>query len=167
MDRSREDVRSKVLGQRKLEDDDGVAVNGGVELFCNVFDKLRSDNWFDVWLLRAGMQMSDKVSFVRYRSGFYLNQTERFGKSGTRRVSRPLAGWRKTIDKFRTDGQTLEGQRVPPVYLCPVFIERIHFTLLEINERVYTIFHYELMACEAIVSGRIEPSRVGKIVQVS
>jgi hypothetical protein len=61
-----ENVRIKVLGKRKLEDDDSVAIDGGVELFCNIFSMLRRDNWFDVWLLTADMKMSDKSSFVRY-----------------------------------------------------------------------------------------------------
>ena len=36
VDRSIEDVGTKVLGKRKFEDDDSVAVDGGVKLFCNL-----------------------------------------------------------------------------------------------------------------------------------
>jgi hypothetical protein len=40
----------KVLGKRKMEDDDGIVVEKAMELPCNMFNKLRQDNWFNAWL---------------------------------------------------------------------------------------------------------------------
>jgi hypothetical protein len=37
-----EDVRTKVFGKHKLEDDDIVTVAGRVELSCDIFDRLSS-----------------------------------------------------------------------------------------------------------------------------
>jgi hypothetical protein len=34
----------KVLGKRKMEDDDGIVVEKAMELPCNMFNKLRQDN---------------------------------------------------------------------------------------------------------------------------
>jgi hypothetical protein len=39
-----EDISIKVLGKRKLEDNDSVIINGGVELFCNIFNIFRQDS---------------------------------------------------------------------------------------------------------------------------
>lgn len=103
VDKLIENVSQKVLGKRKFEDNDGVAVDGGKELLCKTFNMLRKDNWFDAWLLLAGMKMSDKPSFVRY--GYSVALVEPFGRSGTKSVSRPLAGWRKTIDRFSAEAK--------------------------------------------------------------
>jgi Ulp1 protease family, C-terminal catalytic domain len=161
------DISTKVLGKRKFDefdDDDSVAVDGGVELPCNIFNMLRHGEWFDAWLLMAGMQMSDKPSFVKYGYSVPLDQMERFGRNGTRRASRPLAGWKKTIEKFRSQGRTQHGQGV---YFCPLNTNNNHFALLEINEREEKIYHYDSMASEDIINGKVEISRVGKLVQVS
>ena len=61
-----QDVSTKVLGKRKMEDDDDIAVDGGVDLPCKIFSMLRQDKWFNAWLLMAGIKMSDKSSFVKY-----------------------------------------------------------------------------------------------------
>jgi hypothetical protein len=45
-----EDVGTKVLGKRKMEEGDGIVVEKAMELPCNVFNKLRQDNWFNAWL---------------------------------------------------------------------------------------------------------------------
>src|SRR6266536_3184385 len=118
VDRLIEDVTIKVLGKCKqmLKPDDNVTVNGGVDIFCNAFDMLRQDKWLDNWMIMAGMQMSDKPFFVRYGYSVPLNQFERFGRSGTRRVSRPLAGWRKTIERFSGEAQIQQGRGIRLVY---------------------------------------------------
>jgi hypothetical protein len=155
-----------VLGKHKLEDDDSVAVDGGVELSCNMFNMLRQDNWFDAWLLMAGMKMSDKPSFVRYGYSVPLNQFERFGSSGTRRVARPLAGWRRTIKRFSSEAQMQKGHNIRLVYFCPLNSNNSHFTLLEINERERKIYHYNSMASKVVIDGTVELNRVGKMVLV-
>jgi hypothetical protein len=137
------------------------------ELPCNIFNMLRRDNWFDAWLLLAGMKMSDKPSFVRYGYSVPLDQFERFGRSGTRRVSRPLAGWRQTIERFSSEAQIQQGQVIRLVYFCPLNSNNNHFTLLEINERERKIYHYDSMASKGVIDGTVELSRVGKMVLVS
>jgi hypothetical protein len=42
-----EGVSTRVLGKRKFEDDDKVSVNNGVELPCDIFSRLRREEWFD------------------------------------------------------------------------------------------------------------------------
>jgi len=66
VDRLIEEIGIKVFDKYKFEDDDGVVMDGGKKLFCNIFNIFRRDNWFDVWVLKVGMKMSDKPSFVRY-----------------------------------------------------------------------------------------------------
>jgi hypothetical protein len=156
VDRLIGDISTEVLRKRKFDDDDGVAVDGGVELSCNIFNMLHQDKWFDAWLLMAGMQMSDKPSFVRYGYSVPLDQ-----------FSSPLAGWRKTIEKLRSQGRIQHGQDICLVYFCPLYTNNNHFALLEINEREKKIYHYDSMASEDIINGRVEISRVGKLVQVS
>src|SRR6266498_1177685 len=102
VDRLIEDVSTKVIGKRKrmLKPEDNVTVDGGVDIFCNTFDMLRQSKWLDNWMIMAGMQMSDKPFFVRYGYIVPLDQFEEFGRSGTRRVSRPLAGWREKTERL-------------------------------------------------------------------
>jgi hypothetical protein len=164
VDRLIGDVSTKVLGKRKLEDDDSVTVDGGVELSCNIFNKLHKGEWFDAWLLMTGMKMSDKPFFVRYGYSVPLDQFERFNRSGTRRVSRPLAGWRKKIEKFSSEVQTQQRQDIRLMYFCPLNSNASHFTLLEINERESKIYYYDSMASKDVINGSEKPTRVGKIV---
>jgi hypothetical protein len=167
VDRLMEDVCTKVLGKRKFKDDDSVAVDGGEVLLCDIFTKLRPDNWFNDSLLMASIKMSDKPSFVRYRYSIPLDQVERFGRSGTRRVYRPLACWRKTIEKYSSEAQTRQGHSIRLVYFCPLSINNNHFTLLEINEQKRKIYHYDSMANKDVIDGTVKLTRVGKLVQVS
>jgi hypothetical protein len=44
VDRLIEDISIKILGKRKFEDDDNVAVNGGIKLFCKIFNIFRRNN---------------------------------------------------------------------------------------------------------------------------
>ena len=44
VDRLIEDVNNTILGKRELEDNDSVAVDGGVELSCNIFNMFRQNN---------------------------------------------------------------------------------------------------------------------------
>ena len=47
VDRLIQDVGTKVLGKRKFENDDSVAVDGRVKLSYNIFNMLRQDRSFD------------------------------------------------------------------------------------------------------------------------
>jgi hypothetical protein len=51
VDRLTEDVSTRVLGKRKLEDEDSVAVDNGVELFGDIFRRLRQGEWFNAWAI--------------------------------------------------------------------------------------------------------------------
>jgi hypothetical protein len=87
-----ENVSIKILGKRKrmLKHNNNVTLNGGVEIFCNIFNMLRQGKWLNNWIIMAGMQMSDKPFFVRYGYSVTLNRSERFGRSDTKRISRLL-----------------------------------------------------------------------------
>jgi hypothetical protein len=115
----------------------------------------------------AAIQMLDKPFFVRYGQSVPLDEIESFGRSGTRRVSRPLARWRKTIEKFSSEAQIQHGQGTFLVYFCPLNRNTNHFSLLEINEQQRRIYHYDSMADQGVIDGRVKQTRVGKIVQVS
>jgi hypothetical protein len=42
-----DDVSTRVLGKRKLENEDSIAVNNGIKLSCDIFRRLRQGEWFD------------------------------------------------------------------------------------------------------------------------
>jgi hypothetical protein len=64
-----EDVSTRVLGKRKLEDEDSVAVDNGVELFCDIFRRLLQGEWFDAWAMRAAMQNSRTKAWGKFCPG--------------------------------------------------------------------------------------------------
>lgn len=164
------DVSTKVLHEhkRKLKPEDNVTVDGGVDIFCDKFNTLRQGRWLDSWMIMAGMQMSDKPFFVRYGLSIQLDTSEPFGRAGTeRRVSRPLARWRKKIGSLNKEAQVRHGQGTLLVYFCPLNMNNTHFTLLEINERERKIYHYNSMADQDVIDGRVKLTWVGKMVQVS
>lgn len=94
VDRLIEDVSIEVFGKRKrmLKPGDNITLDGGMDMLCNTFNMLRQDKWLDNWMIMAGMQMSDKPFFARYGYSVRLDRSERFGRSGTKRVSRSLIG---------------------------------------------------------------------------
>jgi hypothetical protein len=173
VDRLIEDVSTKVLGKRKLEDDDTITVNGGVELPCNIFDRLRHGEWFDAWTIRAAMEMSDKPPFVRYGHSVPLDEpVQKTDENGEKRiipvpVKRPLMRWGNKIREFRKAAQDMHGDEIRLVYLCPLNQDINHFTLLEINEREEKIRHYDSRARKGVIDGRTTTTRVRKLVQVS
>ena len=91
--------------------------------------------------------MSDKPSFVRHGYSVPFDQFEPFRKNGTMgRVSRPLAGWMKKVETFRSEAQDQQGDGIRLVYFCPLNSNNNHFSLLEINEQERKIYHYDSMA---------------------
>jgi hypothetical protein len=168
VDRLIEDVSTKVLGKRKPEDDDGIAVHSGVELPCNIFNRLRPGEWFNAWTIRAAMDICDKPFFVKYGHSVPLDEEEPFGRNGTkRRITRPLARWGKQIKAFRSEAQERYGNGIRLIYFCPLNHNNKHYTLLVINEREEKICHYDSMADEGVIDGTVKVTRVGKLVQVS
>jgi hypothetical protein len=153
-----EDISSKVLGKPVPDHEDDVTIDGKVEISCVTFNKLRTGEWLDNWMVFAGIQMSDKPYFVKYGQSIPLD--ERFGRTGMRRVHRPLARWKKTIE-----AQPQHKQNTL-VHFCPLNINGDHFTLLEINERESVIYHYNSMTSQGVIDGRAKQTHVGKIVEV-
>ncbi|KAF2187985.1 hypothetical protein K469DRAFT_99732 [Zopfia rhizophila CBS 207.26] len=130
-----------------------------------MFNRLRQGEWFDRWLLMAGMTMLDKPYFVRYGYSIPLDQSERFGRYGKmRQVSRPLAGWRRKVEVFRNKAQKEQGEEICLVYFCPLNCNDNHFTLLEINEQEKMIYHYDSMADRDVIDVKLSSTRVEKLV---
>jgi hypothetical protein len=164
VDRLVEDVSTKVLGKHPLEDNDSVAINDGVELPCNIFNKLRQGQWFDAWTIMAAMQISDKPSFVRYGYSVPLDEPGRNGRM--KPVQRPLTGWSQKIAEFRRQAGEMSEDATRLVYFCPLNHENSHFSLLEINEREGVIRHYDSMAAQGTINHTSKPTRVERLVQV-
>jgi hypothetical protein len=160
VDRLIEDVSTRVL-KRKLEDNDVVTVNNGVELPCTIFSQLRQGEWFDAWTIRGAMDISDKPLFVQYRYSIPLDEYGRNDRMKS--IKRPFAGWARDIAKIRSQAKELSGELV---YFCPLNHKNMHFSLLEINEREGVIRHYDSMADQGIINGISTPTRVCRLVQV-
>jgi hypothetical protein len=159
-----EQVSSRVLGKRKLKDDDSVAVNNGVELSCNIFHRLRQGEWFDAWTIMAAMQISDKPVFVRHGYSVPLDEPGRNGRM--KPVKSPLAGWARKMIKLHNEAKEMFGDATRLVYFCPLNHQNMHFTLLEINEQEEVIRHYDPMADKGVIDGTMKLTRVGRLVKV-
>jgi hypothetical protein len=152
------------LSKRKLEDDDGIAINNNVELSSSIFQRLRREEWFDDWMMMAAMDISDKPFFVRHGKSIPLDDVGR-----TRRIKpyeRPLAAWARKITEFRKQARAEFGDSIRLVYFCPLNHRNTHFTLLEINEWEEVIRHYDSMANQSTIDGTSQPTRVERLVRV-
>jgi len=158
-----EDIRTKVIGKKELGENDIVTIKGGTEFGCDVFDRLRHGEWFDAWLLLACTEMLDKPFFVRY--GYSVPLDEHFGKRDMmRRIPKPFAGWRKKVESWSKANKEHDAE-VPLVYFCPLNHSCSHFTLLEINERDKTFYHYDSNASKSVIDGTKKSTRVYQLVQ--
>lgn len=163
VDRLIEHVSINVLRKPDLQNDDIVTVSGRTEFDCSIFKGLCHGEWFDVWLLSAGMEMSDKPSFVRYDHSIPLDEEKR---NQIRPIPRPFARWRNQIELWKEElGK--RGESADLVYLCPVNSNCNHFTVLEINEQDRKIYHYDSNAPKGVIDGIMKSTRVRKLVQVS
>jgi hypothetical protein len=151
-------VSTKVLNKATPESGDTVAINGSVELSCEIFNRLCPGKWLDSWTIMALMQISDRPAFVKYDSSIPLDETS---DGQIRPIKRPLDGWAKKIARHRREAKDEFGDACPLVYFCLINHENKHFTLLEINERKRMICHYDSMADPDTILGvkksRIEP----------
>ena len=95
----------------------------------------------------AGIQMSDKPYFVKYKECIPLHA---HGKRGMKPIPRPLNRLRNTVEKAWTE----HGQNTL-VYVCPLHTNGNHFSLLEINERERKIYHYDSKADPGVINGRV------------
>jgi hypothetical protein len=172
VDRLISNISTNVLGKRELESNDVVTIGDSKELDCDIFGKLRRGEWFNAWVIYAGMTMSDKPSFVKYD---YSISLEEAGKNHRMKpIYKPLRNWRKKIDTWRSEIRSQSnGEEIPQVYFCPLNHNNNHFSLLEINELERKIYHYDSIANDNVINGTIpingtvQLTKVGKLVQVS
>ena len=150
-------VSSKVLSKTTLDSSDTIAVNGSMELSCDIFERFRQHQWLDAWTIIAAMEISDKPEFVRYDLSIPLDETRNTGQM--KPITRPLAGWAKKIAKHRRLAKETSGL----VYFCPINHRNCHFTLLEINEQDQTIRHYDSKAEPGTILGG-RKTRISKLV---
>ena len=163
VDRLIEHVSINVLRKPDLRNDDIVTVSGRTEFDCNMFNRLRHGEWFDVWLLSAGMEMSDKPSFVRHDHCIPLDEEKR---KQIKPIPRPFTRWRNKIESWRKELDK-RGEPIRLVYLCPLNSNCNHFTALEINEQDEKIYHYDSNAPKGVIDGTVKSTRVRRLVQVS
>lgn len=165
-------ISTNVLGKRGLKGNDVVVIGDSKELDCDIFEKLRRGEWFNAWVIYAGMKMSDKSPFVRFD---YSIPLEEVGKNRRMKpIRKPLRNWRKKIDKWRSEIRSQSNRDdILQVYFCPLNHNNNHFSLLEINELERKICHYDSMAsdnvinCTIPINGTVQLTKVGKLVQVS
>ncbi|KAE8358565.1 hypothetical protein BDV27DRAFT_163459 [Aspergillus caelatus] len=144
IDRLIRDVNIKVLDQTTFGRNDTIAINNGMEIPCDIFDRLRPGRWLDSWTINALMQISDKPAFVKHDLSIPLDQKS--GNNVLRPIKHPLRAWATKIAKFREEARKASGELVPLVFFCPINHKGQHFSLLEINEREKVIRHYDSMA---------------------
>ncbi|KAE8396945.1 hypothetical protein BDV37DRAFT_289843 [Aspergillus pseudonomiae] len=144
IDRLIKDVNIKVLDQTRFGRDDTIAINDGIEIPCDIFDRLRPGKWLNSWTINALMQISDKPAFVRYSLSIPLDEEN--GNGDFRPIKHPLRGWAKKMAEFREKARDPSGDLVPLVFFCPINHQGSHFSLLEINERDKVIHHYDSRA---------------------
>ena len=149
-----------MLDKENFDDGDSVMVNGAVDLPCAAFAQLRSGQRLDMWIIAAAMELIDKPLYVRYGYSVPLDDLDENGNIFS--IQQPLARWRKKIDEWRE----VENDRTM-IYFCPLNIGTNHFSLLEINEQLSMIYHYNSLADPDVIEGRNQPTQVEHAVKVS
>ncbi|KAB8213218.1 hypothetical protein BDV33DRAFT_210420 [Aspergillus novoparasiticus] len=134
------DVNIKVLDQTTFRRDDTISINDGIEIPCDIFDRLRPGRWLDSWTIYALMQISDKPAFVKHGLSIPLDR-----RDGFQPIKHPLRAWATKMAKFREEARSPSGNLVPLVFFCPINHKGHHFSLLEINEQEKVIRHYDSM----------------------
>ena len=111
-------------------------------------------------IIAAAMELSDKPPCVRYGLSVPLDG---HNNKGERIVhANPFGLWRRKVDEYRREAEREAGL----VYFCPLNLDTDHFTLLEINEPLETIYHYNSMAERGVVTGKTKRTRVRGAVEV-
>ena len=157
------DVSTRVLGKRKFEDVDAVAVNE-VPVSCDIFDRLRYGQWLNDDMINLAMNISDQADFVTH--GYSVPLVDVRKTRTTRPIQRPLAAWGRRTNRLREEAGTISGDMIPLVYFCPLNHRGNHFTLLEINDQEKAIRHYDSMADLATIEGSLKRTRVAWLVEV-
>lgn len=157
------DVSTRILGKRKFDDVDAVAVND-MPVSCDIFDRLRQGQWLNDDIINLAMNISDRPDFVRHG---YSVPLDHVGKTRTTRpILRPFAAWGRRINRLREKARTRSGDMIPLVYYCPLNHRDDHFTLLEINDQEKAIRHYDSVAEPATIDGSLKLTRVARLVGV-
>jgi hypothetical protein len=159
-----EEVSSRVLSKRKLEDDDSVMLNNRVELSCNIFRRLRQREWFDAWTIIVAMQILDKPLFVRHGYSVLLDEFRR--NSRMKSVKRPLVGWARKMIKLYNKAKEMFRDVIYLVYFCLLNYKNVYFTLLKINKQEKVIRYYNLIVDKGVINSTIKLIRVGRLVKV-
>jgi hypothetical protein len=150
-----------MLDKDDLNDEDCISINGTTELYCGMFDRLRSRAWLNCWDIAVALEMADKPSYVQLGLSIPLHKTGKTGEITP--ISNPLRGWRKKIN----DKHEVENHSGPPqIYFCPLNLTANHFSLLEVNEQTKMIYHYDSMASHGIVQRKTKTSLVRRTVEV-
>ncbi|KAK3366681.1 hypothetical protein B0T24DRAFT_596593 [Lasiosphaeria ovina] len=79
------------LGQLGLEDT-SFMVYDAVDLSGNSLDRLYSNEWLDMWIITAAMELADKPPWVRYGLSILLEERK---DDGIIPVTKPFGFWRK------------------------------------------------------------------------
>ncbi|RSL38405.1 hypothetical protein CEP51_016922 [Fusarium floridanum] len=99
--------------------------------------RLSGKTWLNDEVILACLHLSDKLAFVRVGFSVSIHQQMQAYSLMQRpfeRVVEQMAKWHR---------QVKAGTRL--VCLFPLFQSQSHFSLLEINEREESIFHYDSM----------------------
>jgi hypothetical protein len=153
----------QVCGEQSLIDEDAITINGSVEIPNGMFDRLRSQEWLNCWDIAAALEMADRPIYVKLGLSVPLHKEDTNGVITP--TLEPLHRWRKKIDEYRYKvNHDLEG---PQVYICPLNVNTTHFTLLEINEQMKMIYHYDSMAGDGTFRRNAKSTLVRRVVEVS
>lgn len=99
--------------------------------------RLAATTWLNDEVILACLHLSDKLAFVRVGFSIPIHRQTRAHSA----IQRPL----ERAAKQMTEWHRQEGARNRLVWFFPLFQHQNHFSLLEINEREGSIFHYDSM----------------------
>jgi hypothetical protein len=133
-------VSSMGLGKDTLDTTDTIAVDGSMELTCDIFDWLRPTEWLDFWTIYLAMKISDRPRYVCFGTSVLLDQPENIKENRkfkripvSRRTANselvevkkttPVAKWAK---KIAEDQQGVQEKLVHfrPILLKPLYPTR-------------------------------------------
>ncbi|KAF3768343.1 hypothetical protein M406DRAFT_71396 [Cryphonectria parasitica EP155] len=139
--------------------DSSIMVGDAIELPFSSLERLRPDQWLDLWLIAAAMELTDRPSCVKYGLSIPLDQ---HNGNHTVPVTKPFGLWRRKLDAYRHECRDGGRDDSRLILLCPLNLNTNHFTLLEINDHARTIYHYDSMAGCAI---KQRNTRVRRLVE--
>ncbi|KAJ4208219.1 hypothetical protein NW759_013654 [Fusarium solani] len=125
-------VQERIPSRMLLVKDSGFAFN------VDSLRTLSGREWLDDDTILACLHLSEKLPFVRVGFSIPIHCEE-----GP--ISRPLERAVKQILQWKREG----GAENHLVYFFPLFQHQNHFSLLEINERENSIFHYDSLSAGA------------------